>query len=116
MADALQRARNPRRSDPAAHRAAAQIDAATLRVLERLYGADAEVDARRDLRPAQLTNHYVGYYHYAAPFERSVLREAWAKCAGSRCAEALRAAEERVGPLEVDLPPPTDLEEVPQAH
>jgi predicted membrane-bound spermidine synthase len=111
LAEALERARSPRRADDAAKRAAAQLDAATLRVLGRLYGGDAEGDAR----PSMLTNHYAGYYHYAAPFEREVLREAWAQCAAPRCREALRAAEERVGPLDVVLPAATDRGEAPQA-
>jgi hypothetical protein len=104
LAQALERARSPRRSDPAERRAAAQLDAATLRDLERLYGAAGESGPRRDLRPAQLTNRYIGYYHYAAPFERRVLDEAWAQCSAASCEAALRRAEEKLGPLGVDLP------------
>jgi hypothetical protein len=116
LAEALGRARNPRRSDEAAMRAAAQIDAATLRVLERLYGADVETGARPDRRAAQLTAHYVGHYHYAAPFERSVLEEVWAQCSAPSCVKALRAAEEKVGPLDVELPAPADQRETPRAR
>ncbi len=116
LADALKRARNPGRWDDAATRAAAEIDAATLGVLGRLYGADAETGARRDWRPAQLTGRYVGYYHYAAPFERSVLEEAWARCTAPSCVTARRAAEERVGPLGVEFPAPADRRETPRAR
>jgi hypothetical protein len=114
LADALERARNPQRSDRAARRATAQLDAATLHLLGQLYGGGAEADARRDLRARQLTNHYVAYYHYAAPFERSVLQEAWAQCTAPACATGLRSAEAEVGPLDVDLPTRANQPETPE--
>jgi hypothetical protein len=56
--------------------------------------------------PLRLTRRYLGYYHYAEPFAREALVSAWDACVGESCAEMRRVAEERVGPLSLDVAHP----------
>ncbi|HEY5656331.1 MAG TPA: fused MFS/spermidine synthase [Myxococcota bacterium] len=109
---ALQRARRPGRYDQGARRAAVELDPATLRDLYALY--DDEAAPPQDARPAQLTNRYVSYYHYAAPFERSVVERAWAQCVDPSCEMARRRAEASLGPLPVGSPERAKMEAPPR--
>ena len=67
-----------------------------------------------ELRPIQLTNRYIAYYHYAVPFERDVVERAWERCVDRSCEAGRRRAEANLGPLGVDLPAPGAAGAAPQ--
>jgi len=76
----------------------------SLAFLGRLFGGQplAHLEGRRALvRATRITDLYITHYHHAAPFDRGVLRAAWADCLVDGCGEARREAEAVLGPIEV---------------
>jgi predicted membrane-bound spermidine synthase len=74
-----------------------------LALLTRLYGAEngRGSAANRPLaRANRTTRGFLRHYHHAVPFDRRVVAQAWNECRLEACAEARRAAERDLGPLD----------------
>lgn len=99
LSAALGRARRPDPKQPLARESFSGITEPKLADLEVLFGAKTEVRGRPLQRAIRLTTDYVTHFHYAVPFERRTLEEAWAKCTGPPCEPALRVAQQEIGPL-----------------
>ena len=96
--DLLQRTRNNPSSGTA-------LSGATIRSLRVLFGESHEPDRR--ISPAlarSATDLFARFFHHAAPFDRSALRQIWESCAREPewkqgCREGLEDAELRLGAL-----------------
>lgn len=68
--------------------------------LGRLFGGRPlmNLEGPRSLaRAQQLSGLFLNYYYHAVPFDRGVLRAAWADCSIKRCGRAQRKVEKELG-------------------
>jgi hypothetical protein len=59
-------------------------------------------EAARGQQAERLTERFLRYYHYAAPFDPHVVEAAWRRCRGEQCEERQRAAWQSLSSLDHD--------------